>query len=73
VGVPATTYTVTGIAAGDLLHKTQVFVNKAAIASTTLRAAADYSITAADTVTVIANPANHSAPDQMVFEYTDLT
>jgi hypothetical protein len=38
-----------------------------------MRALADYSITGANTVTVIANNANHSAPDLMLFEYTDLT
>jgi hypothetical protein len=71
--VAATTYTVTGCAVGDILTEVTVYVNKAAIATSTMRALADYSITGANTVTVIANNANHSAPDVMLFEYTDLT
>jgi hypothetical protein len=71
--VVETRYTVTGIATGDILTEVTVYVNKAAIATSTMRALADYSIQGANTVSVIANAANHSAPDVMLFEYTDLT
>lgn len=71
--VAATTYTVTGIAVGDILSEVTRYVNKASIATSTMRALGDYSITAANTVTVIANPADCSAPDLMLFEWTDLT
>lgn len=71
--VAATTYTVTGIAVGDILSEVTRYVNKASIATSTMRALGDYSITATNTVTVIANPADCSAPDLLLFEWTDLT
>ncbi len=70
-GVVATTYTVTGLASGDSLAPVIQYATKAAIATQTLRATTDYTITA-DTLTVIANPVDENG-NQLLVEYVDLT
>lgn len=55
-----TTIPVTGVAVGDRVLWAKVYATKASIATQTMRAPSDFTVTAADEITVGANAANNA-------------